>query len=98
MLTAFILCLLLFLPGKVTGNKQYAFQQISTQDGLSSSVRCLVVSHDKGYVWLSTRAMEGSPTQYNGKHSYHLLKNLTIKFNFYIDLHYHYIICYAFIY
>ena len=29
-------------------NAVYAFQQISTQDGLSSSVRCLVVSHDKG--------------------------------------------------
>ena len=56
MLTAFILCLLLFLPGKVTGNKQYAFQQISTQDGLSSSVRCLVVSHDKGYVWIGTKS------------------------------------------
>lgn len=56
MLATFILCLLLFLPGKVTGNKQYTFQQISTQNGLSSSVRCLVVSHEKGYVWIGTRS------------------------------------------
>ena len=40
----------------MAGNTQYAFQQISTQNGLSSSVRCLVVSHEKGYVWIGTRS------------------------------------------
>lgn len=53
-LTTLILFLLLF-SNKVVGNKQYAFQQISTQNGLSSSVRCLVVSQEKGYVWIGTR-------------------------------------------
>lgn len=37
-------------------NKQYAFQQISIQNGLSSSVRNLTVSHQKGYVWIGTRS------------------------------------------
>lgn len=75
MLTAFILCLLLFLPGKVTGNKQYAFQQISTQDGLSSSVRCLVVSHDKGYVWIGTKSGIGRFDGYELRK--YLLGNIT---------------------
>ena len=55
MLTTLILFLLLLFPEKAVGNKQYAFQQISTQNGLSSSVRCLVVSQEKGYVWIGTR-------------------------------------------
>lgn len=75
MLTTFILCLLLSLPGKVTGNKQYAFQQISTQDGLSSSVRCLVVSHDKGYVWIGTKSGIGRFDGYELRK--YLLGNIT---------------------
>jgi len=48
--------LLLISPLKSRGNEQYAFQQISTQNGLSSSVRCLIVSHEKGYVWIGTKS------------------------------------------
>ena len=55
MLTTLVLFLLSLFPDKAVGNKQYAFQQISTQNGLSSSVRCLVVSQEKGYVWMGTR-------------------------------------------
>lgn len=51
-----LLCLLLASPCRAAGDKQYAFQQISTQNGLSSSVRCLVVSHEKGYVWVGTKS------------------------------------------
>ncbi len=40
----------------MAGAKQYAFQQINPQNGLSSSVRCLTVSHEKGYVWVGTRS------------------------------------------
>lgn len=36
--------------------KQYFFQQIPTQNGLSSMVRCLEVSPEKGYVWIGTRS------------------------------------------
>lgn len=75
MLTAFILCLLLFLPGEVIGNKQYTFQQISLQDGLSSSVRCLVVSHDKGYVWIGTKSGIGRFDGYELRK--YLLGNIT---------------------
>lgn len=56
LLTTLLLFLLLSFSYKVAGNTQYAFQQISTQNGLSSSVRCLVVSHEKGYVWIGTRS------------------------------------------
>ena len=56
LLTTLLLSLLLSFSYKVAGNTQYAFQQISTQNGLSSSVRCLVVSHEKGYVWIGTRS------------------------------------------
>lgn len=43
-----MICLLLSLPFKATEMKQYAFQQIiNIQNGLSSSVRCLTVSHEK---------------------------------------------------
>ena len=55
MLTTLVLFLLSLFPDKAVGNKQYALQQISTQNGLSSSVRCLVVSQEKGYVWMGTR-------------------------------------------
>lgn len=49
--------MLFFLPLEATDTKQYAFQQIiNTQNGLSSSVRCLTVSHKKGYVWIGTRS------------------------------------------
>ena len=56
LLTTLLLSLLLSFSYKMAGNTQYAFQQISTQNGLSSSVRCLVVSHEKGYVWIGTRS------------------------------------------
>lgn len=55
MLTLVVLCLL-FLSQTIAGNTQYAFQQISTRNGLSSLVRCLVVSHEKGYVWAGTQS------------------------------------------
>ena len=52
-----MICLLLSLPFKATEMKQYAFQQIiNIQNGLSSSVRCLTVSHEKGYVWVEVHA------------------------------------------
>ena len=71
-----MICLLLSLPFKATEMKQYAFQQIiNIQNGLSSSVRCLTVSHEKGYVWVGTRTGIGRfdgyetekipPRQYN---------------------------------
>ena len=55
LLTVLILFLSLFSPSRAADNKQYAFQQISTRNGLSYSVRCLAVSHEKGYVWIGTR-------------------------------------------
>lgn len=56
LLTILIACLPLLSLNLVASNTQYAFQQINTQNGLSSSVRCLVVSHEKGYVWIGTRS------------------------------------------
>lgn len=47
-------CLLCCFPGRAIVTKQYAFQQINAQNGLSSAVRCLTVSHEKGYVWIGT--------------------------------------------
>lgn len=55
-LTTLISCLLLPFSCLAASNTQYAFQQISTQNGLSSFVRCLTVSHDKGYVWIGTKS------------------------------------------
>ena len=75
MLTTLILFLLLLFPEKAVGNKQYAFQQISTQNGLSSSVRCLVVSHDKGYVWIGTKSGIGRFDGYELRK--YLLGNIT---------------------
>ncbi len=72
---ALIACLLLLLPIRVMGNKQYAFQQINTQDGLSSSVRCLAVSHEKGYVWIGTKVGIGRFDGYELKK--YMLGNIT---------------------
>lgn len=47
---------LLLMPELATAAKQYFFQQIPAQNGLSSMVRCLEVSSDKGYVWIGTRS------------------------------------------
>lgn len=55
-LLTLMLLLSLSLSGRATENQQYAFQQISTRNGLSYSVRCLAVSHEKGYVWIGTRS------------------------------------------
>ena len=51
-----ILFLPFFSPSRAAENKQYVFQQISMRNGLSYSVRCLAVSHEKGYVWIGTRS------------------------------------------
>lgn len=56
LLTLLILLQSLFSPSRAAENKQYAFQQISMRNGLSYSVRCLAVSHEKGYVWIGTRS------------------------------------------
>lgn len=48
--------LLLILLHPVSEAKQYFFQQIPSQNGLSSMVRCLEVSPEKGYVWIGTRS------------------------------------------
>lgn len=53
---ALLFCLLLPFSHLMAENIQYAFQQISTRNGLSSFVRCLTVSHDKGYVWIGTKS------------------------------------------
>lgn len=75
MLTAMVLFWSLFLPGKVAGSKQYAFQQVNTENGLSSTVRCLVVSHDKGYVWIGTKSGIGRFDGYELRK--YLLGNIT---------------------
>ena len=69
LLTTLLLSLLLSFSYKMAGNTQYAFQQISTQNGLSSSVRCLVVSHEKGYVWIGTRSSDASMATNSGNTS-----------------------------
>lgn len=56
LITIFLYWLLLFTSQKAAGNEQYTYQQISIQQGLSSSVHCLVVSQAKGYVWIGTRS------------------------------------------
>ena len=71
-----MICLLLSLPFKATEMKQYAFQQIiNIQNGLSSSVRCLTVSHEKGYVWVGTRTGIGRFDGYELK-SYFLIPDI----------------------
>lgn len=68
-----IICLLLYLPiSWAAHQKQYAFQQISIPDGLSSSVRCLAVSQNKGYVWIGTRSGIG---RFNGYELKKYLRN-----------------------
>lgn len=54
----FIFYLIIFfaLPHDATANKQYFFQQIASKNGLPSTVRCLTVSSDKGYVWIGTKS------------------------------------------
>lgn len=51
-----LLPLLLLMPELSAAAKQYFFQQIPSQNGLSSMVRCLEVSPEKGYVWIGTRS------------------------------------------
>ncbi|MDO4164150.1 MAG: response regulator [Bacteroides sp.] len=52
----FILTIFVLLYSSVRAiDKEYAFQQISPSNGLSYTVRCMVVSHEKGYVWVGTR-------------------------------------------
>lgn len=58
-LFVFLLLLLPFNCGKAVNSVPYTFQQINTQDGLSLSVQCLAVSHEKGYVWIGTRSGVG---------------------------------------
>ena len=50
------LLLLFTLLHSISEAKQYFFQQIPSQDGLSSMVRCMEVSQEKGYVWIGTRS------------------------------------------
>ena len=49
------LLLLFILLHSISEAKQYFFQQIPSQNGLSSMVRCMEVSQEKGYVWNGTR-------------------------------------------
>lgn len=56
LLAVLVSLLSLFPQSKAAGSKQYAFQRIDIRNGLSYSVRCLTVSHDKGYVWIGTRS------------------------------------------
>ena len=53
---ALYLLLLFALVSGISEAKQYFFQQISSQNGLPSMVRCLAVSPEKGYVWIGTRS------------------------------------------
>lgn len=71
-----ILHLLFVLTCQATGSKQYAFQQISIPNGLSSSVRCLTVSQDKGYVWIGTRSGIG---RFNGYELKKYLRNSVLQ-------------------
>ena len=50
------LLLLFILLHSISEAKQYFFQQIPSQNGLSSMVRCMEVSQEKGYVWIGTRS------------------------------------------
>ena len=50
------LLLLFTLLHSISEAKQYFFQQIPSQNGLSSMVRCMEVSQEKGYVWIGTRS------------------------------------------
>lgn len=56
LLTVLILLLSSLSPSRAAADKQYAFQQISMRNGLSYFVRCLAVSHEKGYVWIGTKS------------------------------------------
>ena len=51
-----LLLLLFILLHSVSEAKQYFFQQIPSQNGLSSMIRCLEISQKKGYVWIGTRS------------------------------------------
>ena len=51
------LLLLFTLLHSISEAKQYFFQQIPSQNGLSSMVRCMEVSQEKGYVWIGTRSV-----------------------------------------
>ena len=50
------LLLLFILLHSISEAKQYFLQQIPSQNGLSSMVRCMEVSQEKGYVWIGTRS------------------------------------------
>ena len=50
------LLLLFTLLHSISEAKQYFFQQIPSQNGLSSMVRCMEVSQEIGYVWIGTRS------------------------------------------
>lgn len=71
------ICLLFFffLSCSTSEAKQYLFQQIPTQNGLSSMVRCLEVSPEKGYVWIGTRSGIGRFDGYELKR--YLRQNVT---------------------
>ncbi|MGL4851622.1 MAG: hybrid sensor histidine kinase/response regulator transcription factor [Phocaeicola sp.] len=48
--------LLLFSSIHSKDSNQYVFQQVGLKDGLSSSVPCLAVSSEMGYVWIGTKS------------------------------------------
>lgn len=58
---------LFFLFSGPSAAKHYLFQQIPPQNGLSSMVRCLEVSPEKGYVWIGTRSGIGRFDGYEQK-------------------------------
>ena len=63
----FYLPFLFLLMPRLSVAKHYLFQQVPAQNGLSSMVRCMEVSPEKGYVWIGTRSGIGRFDGYNLK-------------------------------
>ncbi|MGL4520686.1 MAG: hybrid sensor histidine kinase/response regulator transcription factor [Phocaeicola sp.] len=52
-----VCCLfLLLIPQHAANSSKYLFQQVTLDKGLSSSIPCLTVSRETGYVWVGTRS------------------------------------------
>lgn len=68
-----LLVLLFFVPLSWAKEKQYLFQQIIPEKGLSYQVNCIAVSHRSGYAWMGTNTGVG---RFNG---YELKRYLNSK-------------------
>lgn len=64
--TFYLSLLFLMMPGFSVA-KHYLFQQVPSQNGLSSMVRCMEASPEKGCVWIGTRSGIGCFDGYNLK-------------------------------